>query len=161
MMFRKGIDEKVKAAAVMAGQRHAEQQRKYQEGVRKQWEGIEVGDGVLLSREVSKRVMKVFDDDGDQVRYDGVVMAIEGNVARVRVLGEFAYGVGVILSEVWAKDVERIEGVHYWLRGKARAIARRRDGYGEVRYWMEDVSDQTGEPLLRLPYRRTANGSRV
>ena len=100
------------------------------------WAGWREGDGVLLSCGKSAGLMKAFDDDGCQIRLDGVVKEIGQHYATVLVLLEFlpgCYGVTVLLKP---EEMEPHTGVNRWTKGNARAVDRkRRTGSAESEFW--------------------------
>ena len=68
-------------------QRQAESAAAQQQRHQQLWEGFEVGDVVILGPEVTKTSygLHLCNDQGEMVLMDGVLMAIEGDFARVRI----------------------------------------------------------------------------
>ena len=104
--------------------------------VQQRWAGWREGDGVLLSCGKSAELMRAFDDDGCQIRFDGVVKSIGDVYATVWVLIEHmpgCYG-GTLL--VKPEEMEAHTGVNRWTKGNARAVDRkRRTGSDETEFW--------------------------
>ena len=104
------------------------------------WAGFEVGDGVLLSADVSKQVLTAYDDEGCVIQLDGVIEDIEAERCKVRVLLESTMaGLAVIGTTLWVDrlDVSRTEGIHVWghLSAKVHAKKRRGETWGESPFW--------------------------
>ena len=118
-------------AALMARQRERAEAKR-----RKYWGQWKVGDGVLLSASKSAELKRVFDDEGSQIRFDGVVKEIGDVYALVWVLmqtGREAWGV-----TLYARPGEMTpnEGVTTWASGQERAMDRKRKtGSVETEFW--------------------------
>lgn len=112
---------------------------------REQWESnwgeLQQGDAVLLGHEVSRSLLPVFDEEGRQIRLDGVIEALMVQQALVRVMlecGKFGMPMVSQVVMVGPQDVEATEGVHAWGRLSARWHEKRRRGEapGESPYWV-------------------------
>ena len=118
----------------MAGMATVEEQRR--ERRRRYWERFSVGDAVVLSAGKSMELLRVPDDEGIQVRFDGVIEELGDVYATVRVdmqtVGR-CFGVTVLVRP---EEMSESEGVHRWTRRTARAIDRqRKEGVAELDYW--------------------------
>ena len=109
------------------------------------WEGFEVGDVVILGPEVSKTSygLTLCNDQGGTVLMDGVLMAIEGDFARVRINrshGKAVPGRGAMTGElqlIRRSDVVRVsdQPPTLWAdRISAVKAAAARDGKAESSY---------------------------
>ena len=118
-------------AALMARQREraAAKRRKY-------WGRWKAGDGVLLSASKSAELKRVFDDEGCQIRFDGVVKEIGDVYARVWVLmqtGRESWGVTL---HARPEEMTPNEGVTTWNWGQERAMdCKRKTGSIETEFW--------------------------
>ena len=111
-------------------------QRESEERRRKKWGRWKVGDGVLLSAGKSGELLRMFDDEGCQIRYDGVVRAIGEVYATVWVLMETSRDNWGVTVYARPEDMSANEGVTQWSRRSARAMDRkRRTGSVESEYW--------------------------
>ena len=97
-------------------QRQAQSSAVQQQRHQRLWEGFEVGDVVILGPEVTKTSygLHLCNDQGDTVLMDGVLMAIEGDFARVRINrshGKAVPGRGAMTGElqlIRRSDVVRV-----------------------------------------------------
>ena len=86
-------------------QRQAESATAQRQRHQEMWEGFEVGDVVILGPEVTKTSygLHLCNDQSETVLMDGVLMAIEGDFARVRINrshGKAAPGRGAMTGEL-------------------------------------------------------------
>ena len=109
------------------------------------WEGFEIGDVVILGPEVTKTSygLHLCNDQGETVLMDGVLMAIEGDFARVRINrshGKAVPGRGAMTGElqlIRRSDVVRVsdQPPTLWAdRISAVKAAAARDGKAESSY---------------------------
>ena len=124
-------------AAIRRRQEQAEQQRN--DRLKSLWEGFSVNDVVILGPSVTRQSygLPLCDDAGESVLMDGVLMAIEGEYARVRigrVQGKTAPGRGAMVGElqlIKRSDIVRVSDKPPTLWGNAREAmkaATKRDG---------------------------------
>ena len=97
---------------------------------------IIVGDSVLLNCADSARVFAVRDNDGCQIRLDGIVKSIEGEWCRVLIeIVERGRG-GNTVMRTRLKDIELCAGVNVWSQISAKTIDRvRQTGSEECEFW--------------------------
>lgn len=105
---------------------------------------MERGDGVILSREASRRVAEYRDEFGQVVELDGVIEEVRDGCVLVRVLQVLEVPRNtrpVIGVRVWCgvEEVEPYEGVNLWNEAMVRRNLRRRAG--------EDVSEPRVSPF--------------
>ena len=97
-------------------QRQAQSEAAQQQRHQQLWEGFEIGDVVILGPEVTKTSygLHLCNDQGETVLMDGVLMAIEGDFARVRINrshGKAVPGRGAMTGElqlIRRSDVVRV-----------------------------------------------------
>ena len=119
----------------MAGMATVEEQRR--ERRRRYWERFSVGDAVVLSAGKSMVLLRVPDDEGIQVRFDGVIEELGEVYATVRVDLETVGGCSGMTVLVRPEEMSESEAVHRWTRRTARAINRKRkEVAGELDYWV-------------------------
>ena len=100
------------------------------------WAGWREGDGVLLSPGRSAELLRVFDDEGCQIRFDGVVKELGEHFATVWVLMEHKHGCYGVTLLVRPDEIEPHAGVNRWTKQNARAVDRkRRTGSVETDFW--------------------------
>lgn len=115
------------------------------------WEGFSVNDVVILGPAVTKESygLNLCDDSGESILMDGVLMAFEGEFARVRVgrhQGKAAPGRGPMVGElhlIKRSDIVRVSDKPPTLWGDAKsamAAAAARDGRQSNRasFWTND-----------------------
>ena len=100
--------------------------RESEERRRKKWGRWKVGDGVLLSASKSGELLRVFDEEGCQIRYDGVVREIGEVYATVFVLMETSRDNWGVTVYARPEDMSVNEGVTQWSKVNARAMNRKR-----------------------------------
>ena len=111
-----------------------EEQRR--ERKRRYWAQFSVGDAVVLSAGKSMELLRVPDDDGIQVRFDGVIKELGEVYATVLVDLETVGGCSGVTVLVRPEEMSECEAVHRWTRRTARAIDRKRKGEAaELDYW--------------------------
>jgi hypothetical protein len=106
------------------------------------WAGLRVGDGVLLSATASQEFLTAYDDDGCVIQLDGVIDEIEVERCKVKVLLESTMaGLPAIAMTLWVapQDVSKTEGVHVWGPFSAKVYAKQRKGetWGESPFWAD------------------------
>ena len=98
---------------------------------------ITVGDSVLLSCSNSKKILKVSDVNGCQIRLDGEVQSIEGDWCSVLVRCEQGrMRCATVMFKARLSGLEATERVHEWTRFNAKGIDRERvTGSTECEFW--------------------------
>ena len=115
------------------------------------WKGFSTGDVVILGPAVTKESygLNLCDDSGESILMDGVLLAIEGEFARVRVglhQGKAAPGRGPMVGElhlIKRNDIVRVSDKPPTLWGDAKsamAAAAARDGrqLNSASFWTND-----------------------
>ena len=148
------VEEQMKAAApIWAEMRRRQELSKMarKERQTKLWEGLSVGDVVILSAEVTKRSygLNLSDDQGEAILMDGVLVAIEGDYARVRIgrtQGKMAPGRGPMIGElqvIGRSDIKEVSSMPPSVWGnvkEAMTAAAARDGRkgNKAQFWSNE-----------------------
>jgi len=120
-------------------QRQEQSQQAKQDRLKRLWEGFSVNDVVILGPKVTKQSygLDLCDNDGESILMDGVLVAIEGDYARVKIgrhQGKAAPGRGPMIGElqlIKRGDIVRVSDKPPTLWGNAKeamAAAGQRDG---------------------------------
>ena len=124
-------------AAMRQRQERSEQTKRDRQ--QRMWEGFSVNDVVILGPAVTKQSygLDLCDNDGESILMDGVLLAIEGDYARVKIgrhQGKAAPGRGPMIGElqlIKRSDIVRVSDKPPTLWGNAKeamTAAGQRDG---------------------------------
>ena len=110
-------------------QRQEQSERSRRDRLSQLWEGFSVNDVVILGPEVTKRSygLDLCDDNGEAILMDGVLVAIEGDYARVRIgrhQGKMVPGCGPMVGElqlIKRSDIVRVSNKPPTLWGDAKS----------------------------------------
>ena len=105
-----------------------QEQEQRRDRKRRYWAQFSVGDAVVLSAGKSMQLLRVPDDEGVQVRFDGVIKELGEVYATVLVDLETVGGCSGVTVLVRPEEMSECEAVHRWTRRTARAIDRKRKG---------------------------------